>query len=786
LPLRHPAPRAHERGGGLIAPPFPHRSAAYLDFFDAFAAALEGHPDVQYVDHRIDESVREFYRNTFLDFALLYLDEDALEEVKTRLSDDAIRRQVALNREMLRTAAVPGARRLVLRDPLGMREVFARPMASARGRMRISLADGYYFSEDHTMLFMLVKPSVLAQDMRFNVRFLQEVQAIEAEVRAEFPEESQRLRVAYTGRYAIGNDYVTAIKRDAVWTFALSFASVMVLFLVAFRRAGMLVVVGVPLLMGVIWTLGVTYFTLGRLNVVTSTVGAILLGLGIDYGIHIYNQYAAERAAGRATDEAIVAALTGIGAGLFSAAFSTALAFFALVPTKFRGLSEMGLATGIGILLCLLSMYFVMPALLTLRARCVRGPAGRYAMHSFGLARLEEKLMRHPRALMFLSVLVSGALAVAALGVKFDDDFRNIRPREGAAIEAQKRLVEKVGSPLLHTMMLVRGDSQEEALHRAATLDTLLARLTRQGYLLSHQSILSFLPPRAQQERALQRLARVHSEAPRALSYARVRRTFEEALKREGFESVAPFEDALAGIERALSVSRSMELHDLERAGLSRLLERFRHKREHGEPYELVFYVYLSEELPSEEVTRVLLETAAGLRGTEVVSPKALAYELKRIIREDFGRASVYAFLAVLGVLWFHFRRPARMAIVAAPLVLGAVWMVGLMSLLKIPFNMVNVVVLPVILGIGIDDGIHMLHHYLTDAGRDLTKTFRLVGRAVMMTSLTTMAGFGSLVFSSYGGLHTVGQVAFLGISTCLVATLGLMPLLIRRFAHRI
>jgi predicted RND superfamily exporter protein len=730
--------------------------------------------------------VREFYRNTFLDFSLLYLDEDALEKVKARLSDDAIHRQVALNREMLRTAAAPGARRLILRDPLGMREVFAQPMASARGRMRISLADGYYFSEDHTMLFMLVKPSVLAQDTRFSVRFLREVRAIEAEVRAEFPEETENLRVDYTGRYAIGNDYVTAIKRDAVWTFSLSFASVMVLFLVAFRRAGMLVVVGLPLLMGVIWTLGVTYFTLGHLNIVTSTVGAILLGLGIDYGIHIYNQYAAERTAGRTADEAIVAALTGIGAGLFSAAFSTALAFFALVPTKFRGLSEMGLATGIGILLCLLSMYFVMPALFTLRARYIRDSADRYVMRNFGLAHVEERLMRHPRALMFLSVLVSGALAVAALGVKFDDDFRNIRPKEGAAIEAQKRLVEKVGNPLLHTLMLVRGDSQEEALERAATLDALLANLTRQGYVLSHQSILSFLPSRARQERALRRLARVRSEEPQALSYARVRRTFEEALEREGFDSVAPFEDSLAGIERALSVSRPMAFRDLEEAGMSRLLERFRRESGLGEPYEFVFYVYLSQKLPGEEATRVLMETAAGLRGTEVVSIKVLSYELKRIVREDFGRASVYAFLAVLAVLWFHFRRPARMAIVAAPLVLGAVWMVGLMSLLKIPFNLVNVVVLPVILGIGIDDGIHMLHHYLTDADRDLTKTFRLVGRAVMMTSLTTMAGFGSLVFSAYGGLHTVGQVAFLGISSCLVATLGLMPLLIRRFAHRI
>ena len=180
------------------------------------------------------------------------------------------------------------------------------------------------------MLFMLVKPNASSLDTRFSVRFLREVRALEAKVRAEFPEEeSKRLRVAYTGRHAISTDYVAILSRDVVWIFSLSFVSVMALFLLAFRRAGMLVVVGVPLLMGVFWTLGVTYFTLGRLNAVTSTVGAILLGLGIDYGIHIYNQYAAERTAGRPVDEAIVAALTGIGSGLFSAALSTALAFFA-------------------------------------------------------------------------------------------------------------------------------------------------------------------------------------------------------------------------------------------------------------------------------------------------------------------------------------------------------------------------------------------------------------------------------------------------------------------------
>ena len=110
------------------------------------------------------------------------------------------------------------------------------------------------------------------------------------------------------------------------------------------------------------------------------------------------------------------------------------------------------------------------------------------------------------------------------------------------------------------------------------------------------------------------------------------------------------------------------------------------------------------------------------------------------------------------------------------PLLFGMVWMVGFMGLAGIQLTLLNVIALPLIIGIGIDDGVHVLHRYRIEGPGAIDRVYRSTGKAIIITSLTTMLAFGSLVFATYRGFGSMGLALFIGVGMCLAATIAILP----------
>jgi len=142
------------------------------------------------------------------------------------------------------------------------------------------------------------------------------------------------------------------------------------------------------------------------------------------------------------------------------------------------------------------------------------------------------------------------------------------------------------------------------------------------------------------------------------------------------------------------------------------------------------------------------------------------------------GKSSTWLALIAIFILLFIDMRNVRYSISAmVPLIFGIIWMMGIMNLLGLSLNMMNIMVVPLIIGIGIDDGIHIMHRYLIE--KDIMITFRSTGKAILLTSITTMLAFGSLWFSTYRGLGSLGIALFIGAATCFLSTLFIIPLLL-------
>ena len=177
-----------------------------------------------------------------------------------------------------------------------------------------------------------------------------------------------------------------------------------------------------------------------------------------------------------------------------------------------------------------------------------------------------------------------------------------------------------------------------------------------------------------------------------------------------------------------------------------------------------------------ESFTKQLQEITPRFAGTPPIF-----YILIKIFGEDGKRATLVTLIVVILLLWLDFRSIRKALIAIVPLLIGMLWMLGIMGLTGMKISILNIAAIPLIIGIGIDYGVHVLHRYEIEDNDRIYRVYASTGRAIVITSMTTMMGFGSMIFASFRGFGHLGSALFIGVATCMIAALFIMPILLRR-----
>ena len=754
---------------------------------DSMAERLLESGKILSVEYRITDELYSFYRDTFLRHGLLYLDPEERENLLVLLSDEAIARQMAENRELLLSPLSTLAGELVHWDPLDVRSLFLDRLTRGRGQLKISYEDGYFFSEDLTLLVLLVRPDTTAKDIRYTRQLVADVQRFEAEARAELEAEGfeglEDVDVLYSGGYLIALEYNRLIQKDMIWNLVVAFLGVMALFVISFRRVGALFYVGAPLLMSLTWNFALVRLTYGHLNMFTAISAAVLVGLGIDFAIHIMNRFLAERELGHDVETALRVTLVETGDAAVIACGTTMLAFYAGMLTDFKGLQQLGFIAGTGLALALIANFFVLPAFLALYGRATSHRSKE--LTGFGLEPLASFVGRHPWSILAVSAVVTVLCGLAAAQTRIDADLSRFRPVDSEPFRVQRMLVERIGSTFNATMILAHAPDEASALDRAERIVRELDRFVERGLVASSVSVSSILPAPSRQRSNLEWLQDVRRKDPSALDADRVVRTARAEMERQGF-NVAAFETSFDRIRDFLGVSEMLTLKQMEQTAIGPYSRRFLSRAEEGEVYVATYaYSALAAGKKRRGIDAILDARFRGLgEGVQVVSNTILAAEFKKLIGKDALLITVVTLLVILLFLYFQFRSFRLMILTALPLVLGICWALGVMNLAGYSFNLLTVCLLPVIMGIGIDDGIYIVNRYRSLGDRDVVHAFHDTGRAVVTTSLTTMVGFGSMALAGYPGLVGAGVFAFIGIGACLITAITVLPALMELFGR--
>ena len=602
-----------------------------------------------------------------------------------------------------------------------------------------------------------------------------------------------RVRVRLTGSAAIAHDELGSVREGMGIAGLLTLVLVLGLLTIGLRSPRLVIATLATLVMGLIWTATFATVAIGSLNLISVAFAVLFIGLSVDFGIHFALRYKEEIEAGAAHAAAMTRAAEGVGGALTLCAVAAAIGFFSFVPTSYRGMSQLGLISGVGMFIALGANLTVLPALLTLMP--LRPAAERKRIPT--RARPRRLIERHFRAVLY----GAGALGLAAVAAlpfaRFDDDPMNLRDSNTESVATLLDLIDDprvrpYGATVLADDLSRAADIAERlaALPEVDDATTLLDYVpTQQDEKLAAIGDMAFLlaslldpsqrlPPLSAEERRAAvvdlRAKLVDVTGPLAEDAGRLAAAFDrldgsdatyEVLERSLLAALPNRLDTL----RALMAPEPVALDTLP-AGL-----RARGVAADGRAR---VRVLPAEDLRDSGARRRFVDATRSVVPDATGSAVSIT-EAGRAVTRAFGEAATYAIVLIALLLGAILRSVRDTVLVLAPLMLAALVTVALTVVLALPFNFANVIVLPLLFGLGVASGIHLvLREREVGRGGDLAETS--TPRAVMFSALTTIGSFCALALSGHRGTASMGLLLTIAITLTMLCALLVLPALMR------
>jgi hopanoid biosynthesis associated RND transporter like protein HpnN len=603
------------------------------------------------------------------------------------------------------------------------------------------------------------------------------------------------VQIGLTGIPVLEFDEMATSQSSMTWASIISLFGVAALFIAGFGGVRHALLANVVLLVGMAWTFGYITLAVGHLNILSVSFAATLIGIGIDYGIHFVARYLKLRETIRTPREALLKAMNGVGPAIATGAVTTAISFFAAGLTNFTGIAELGIIAGGGILLCCVAELFILPPIIQL---VDRSGAGFRMPNPLPVHLWIAPLMETPRKLLVVTTLFTIVIGAGAAKLTYDHNLLNLQAEGLESVELERKLLNECSQSMWYAVSMA--DNREELLARKE-------QLLKMPSVERTEEIVSLLPVDHEKKRPIieriqQKLANLPERPPllnveqpdvlgQLLAGAqqalferkelRAARNFEQlrdALRRlptqDCVSLLSQFQQQMAGdLLSRLHALRSManpeapQLSDLPES----LVDRFvGHNNRH------LLKIYGRGNIWDMDALTQFVKDVRSVDAKATGNPLQ-AYEASLEMKGSYEHSAMLALAVIMAVLWFNFRSVRYALLAALPLSIGVLQTFGILGILGLPLNPANMIALPLMLGLGVDYGIHIVHDYLEQRGPYRMSPSTAV--AVLVDSLTTIVGFGALMIATHQGLQSLGRVLTIGVSTCLFTSLIMLPALL-------
>jgi hypothetical protein len=621
------------------------------------------------------------------------------------------------------------------------------------------------------------------------------------------------LNVGLTGEPVLELDEMTQSQKDTTVAAIVSLVLCALIFIYGYQETGRPVKATACLLIGLGYTLAFATLVIGHLNILTITFMPILIGLAIDYGVHLISRYEEELRRGLSKEAALTKAMVFTGQGIFTGGFTTAGGFLAMGLTNFKGIQEMGIICGGGLLVCMVPMMTMLPVLLIRGRQNVEDQEPGDALAE-KRARIENLWLRRPGWTAGVTLALCALAATQLHKVYFDYDLLNMQSKGLPAVEFEKELIDSTPKGVLFGAVVATN------LQQAAVLEQ---QLTNLPAVASVDSITSFLSE--DQTRKLTLVDEIKKELctvrfaapdPKPVNLQELSGTLYslrgylgaalDDVQKDAPELVPQFNalrDAIEALRREMLLgdtnqveANSVKLAEFQRSLFDDVHDTFQalstedsrgplsvadlppalRDRFVGVTGKYLLMVYPKEDIWKRENQKVFIDQVGKLYPNVTGTPVQL-YHYTALLKDSYQQAAWYSLGAIALLVFLHFRSVACVVLALVPVAIGSLWLGGLMGWLGVPLNPANIMTLPLVIGIGVTNGIHILNRFAEEQTPSLLA--RSTGKAVLVSGLTAMAGFGSLILAQHQGIHSLGCVMTTGLATCMIAGLTFLPALL-------
>jgi hopanoid biosynthesis associated RND transporter like protein HpnN len=628
-----------------------------------------------------------------------------------------------------------------------------------------------------------------------------------------------------TGEPALDTDEANESNLDAAKAGGLTVALIIGLFFFSYRAIFRPAVTIIVLIMAVLWSLGFALLVVGHFNILSIAVIPMVLGIGIDFGIQILGRYEEELGQGKTVQEAVTIALKHTGIAIITGGSTTAAAFFTLCFNDFVGLAELGTIAGFSMIFCITANLVVLPAVFLLRDR-FRTAEQLQAQSSNSawnfIHTWDRDMTRNPWLWIILSIGVSIAAAVSLPNLRFDYNLLHLDNPYAPSVVTLHKVMDASRTDQGTEISTIYASVVADNLDQARDLSKKLAKLPTVAKV---ESILELVPekqedklpivkrivaaavdlnvkppsstpvdlPRAQRD--------IHSLLLDAQDGLKQAKPWAESIHSHiAMDAVAAFSTMIPALERADKALNDTPMDLLKKrfspssdGAFSRMQKNLAllkaQKADRGLTLadippqlqrlfvasngKILLQVYGKQDLwergPNESFVNEVIKVAPNATGTPVLN-----YYATDLMRVAYVEAAGWAFLAIVVLIFAHFQSFKFLILTLTPLVLAVLWRTGAMVWLDIPFNPANIVTLPLIIGVDVAFGVYIIDRYREDG--KLSIFAGSTGKAIIMSSLTSLFGFSSLLISDFRGMWDIGQLMSLGIAIGLVTAIFILP----------
>ena len=676
-------------------------------------------------------------------------------------------------------------------------------------------ADKVYINYAQGRIFLL---TAQAPTEELNDAAVERLRLLVEQIRMEVP----GVNVGLTGEPVLDHDQMVQSQKDAALASVVSLFLCAVIFIYGYQETGRPVKATLCLLVGLTYTLAFAFlpWPVGHLNILTITFVPILIGLAIDYGVHLISRFEEELKHGRTEEEALVKAMVFTGQGIFSGAFTTAGAFLAMYFTDFKGIQEMGIICGGGLLICFVPMMTMLPVLL-LRGRqnAIDHAQGEVDRRR---ARIENLWLQRPGTTAAITLTLCVLAATQLPKVRFDYNLLHMQSAGLPAVVYEQKLIDSTPKSVLYAAVVATNLEHAAALERQITnLPSVESIDSMTPFLAENQKRKLELVCEIKQDLApvsfppadgapvdLPKLSQtlyslfgflgaagddVQKDDPELARRLASLRQGVEDLRKEMFRGTPrDLEDhaaKLAAFQQAFfndvrNTFQGLKDQDTSAPLRPQDLPPVLHDRFVGVTGKYLLMVNPKEDVWKREAQKTFIEQLRTVDPNVTGTPVQL-YEYTNLLKDSYIDAAKYSLIAIIFLVLFHFRSLWLVILALLPVAIGSLWLGGLMGWLDIQTNPANIMTLPLVIGIGVTNGIHILNRFAEEQSPNILA--RSTGKAVLVSGLTTIAGFGSLALGKHQGLQSLGKVMATGLATCMIAALMLLPALLNLiYRHRI